>query len=62
MKCFGAGEEAKKAFDKFLAEFGKYEKEIETYYDQYMMAMCFNVSLKSKERSIVENDMSFASH
>ena len=62
MKCFGAGEEAKKAFDKFLAEFGKYEKEIETYYDQYMMAMCFNVSLKSKERSIVDNDMSIASH
>ncbi|MBR4873845.1 MAG: DUF4838 domain-containing protein, partial [Clostridia bacterium] len=62
IKCFGAGEEAKKAFDKFLAEFGKYEKEIETYYDQYMMAMCFNVSLKSKERSIVENDMSIASH
>ena len=62
MKCFGAGEEAKKAFDKFLAEFGKYEKEIETYYDQYMMAMCFNVSLRSKERSIVENDMSIAAH
>ena len=62
MKCFGAGEEAKKAFDKFLAEFGKYEKELETYYDQYMMAMCFNVSLRSKERSIVENDMSIASH
>ena len=60
IKCFGAGEEAKKAYYKFLEDFGKYEKEIETYYDQYMMGYCFAQSMNKMENNLVENETSFA--
>ena len=36
-KCFGAGAEAREMFMDFLADFGRHEAEIETYYDQYMI-------------------------
>ena len=36
-KCFGAGKEAKEMFEAFLADFGRHEVDIETYYDQYMI-------------------------
>ena len=45
LKCHGAGKEAKEMFEKFLADFGRHEAEIETYYDQYMIGY----GLKSKE-------------
>ena len=36
-KCFGAGKEANEMYEAFLADFGRHEVEIETYYDQYMI-------------------------
>ncbi|MBR2353890.1 MAG: DUF4838 domain-containing protein, partial [Clostridia bacterium] len=36
LKCLGADVEALEAYRKFLADTGKYEVEIETYYDHYM--------------------------
>ena len=36
LKCMGADAEANEAFWSFFAKFGKYEQEIERYYDQYM--------------------------
>ncbi len=42
LKCIGDGAQAKAAFGRFLADFGKYETEIETYYDQYLMGHAFN--------------------
>ena len=38
LKAVGADAEAAAAFEELLVEFGKYEFEIERYYDQYMMA------------------------
>ena len=38
LKAYGAGEEAARAFNAFLDDFGKYELEIERYYDQAMSA------------------------
>ena len=38
LKCFGAGKEALDEFNKFLKEFGKYEIELERYYDHFMLA------------------------
>jgi hypothetical protein len=38
LKAEGKDQEAKDAFVKFFASFGKYEYEIDTYFDQYM---CF---------------------
>nr|MBQ4318189.1 hypothetical protein [Clostridia bacterium] len=37
LKAVGADAEASNAFNELLNEFGKYEVEIERYYDQYMM-------------------------
>ena len=62
IKCFGAGEEAKKAYYDFLADFGKYEKEIETYYDQYMMGYSFSISFNNMEKNISVNENEFAAH
>ena len=36
LKCMGADAEATEAFWSFFTEFGKYEQEIERYYDQFM--------------------------
>ena len=57
LKCFGAGEEAKEAFEAFLADFGRYEAEIGTCFDQYMMALAFSGSFYKMENKIhKEND------
>ena len=34
--------EAKEEYKKMLAEFGKYEHELKTYYDQHMLGMAFD--------------------
>ena len=60
IKCFGAGVEAKAAFERFLADFGKHETEIETYYDHYMMAFGYSVSFDGMENSTAINENSFA--
>ena len=45
IKCKGQGDAAMEAFKNFLADFGKYETEIETYYDQYMMGYGFKLRI-----------------
>ena len=45
IKCQGRGEEAMDAFKSFLEDFGRHESEIETYYDQYMMAYGFKLRI-----------------
>ena len=40
-KAFGAGEEAKAAYNEFLRSFGKYEVEMDLWYDQFMSAFAF---------------------
>ena len=52
-KCYGAGAEAKEAFEAFLADFGKYEVEIERYFDQYMMGYGYEVRIFGKMESAV---------
>ncbi len=42
LKCVGADVEAADAFAELCREFGKYEVEIERYYDQHMMASSIN--------------------
>jgi hypothetical protein len=37
LKAYGLGEEAARSFKAFLDDFGKYEIEIERYYDQAQM-------------------------
>ena len=41
-KAFGAEDAAKEEYKKMLAEFGKYEHELKTYYDQHMLGMAFD--------------------
>ena len=40
-RCYGATTEAKAMFEKFLADFGKHEHELGTYYDHYLAAYCY---------------------
>ena len=51
LKAYGADAEAIKAYKDFLMSFGKYEVEIETYFDQRM----FNSSM----RRIIEKPATF---
>ena len=48
-KCFGAGAEAREMFMDFLADFGRHEAEIETYYDQYMAGYGFDSKVFKKK-------------
>ena len=52
-KCYGAGAEAKEAFDAFLADFGKYEVGIERYFDQHMMGYGYTATIFGKMESAV---------
>lgn len=60
LKCIGAGVEAKAAYERFLADFGKYETEIETYYDQYLMGYTFGLTFNRMEAMPVSNEHEFA--
>jgi len=42
LKAFGADALAEERFTELLRDFGKYETEIESYYDQHMMGMAFD--------------------
>lgn len=53
VKCHGAGDEALEMFEQFLADFGKYEIEMERYYDQSMMGSAFADFVFSKYETIV---------
>ena len=52
-KCLGAGPEAAELFQKFFAEIGTREREIEACFDQYMMAFGYNAYLFSNTTPIV---------
>ena len=41
VKCFAAVDEAEQLFYEFINDFGKYELEMQLYYDHAMMAMAF---------------------
>lgn len=41
LKSLGAGKEAKELYTKFLSDFGKYELEMERWYDQYNLGSAF---------------------
>ncbi len=60
LKCMGAGVEAKEAFFEFLADFGKHEAEIETYFDHYLMGYTFDLIMKKLEESPSEKGPEFA--
>ena len=62
LKCVGAGEEAKAEYEKFLADFGRHECEIQTYFDQYMMGYTFIQSFGTMENTIPANENTFAAH
>ena len=61
LKALGAGPEAKRAFDAFLADFGRHEIEIGTYYDQYLMGLFFKNITFAKMEEDMSNDANFAS-
>ena len=42
VKCFGASDEAEHMYKKFLDDFGRYEMEMQLYYDHDNMAHAFN--------------------
>ena len=62
LKCFGAGEQAREEFNKFLSEFGRHEAEIERYYDQYMMGMIFAPAFDKMEGAMPSDGNSYAAH
>ena len=51
LKCLGAGKEAKELYKKFLLDFGKYEFELERYFDICIFgkAMEWRILRKEKE-------------
>jgi len=42
VKCFGATEEAERLYHEFWNDFGKYELEMQQFYDHFMAAKAFN--------------------
>ena len=48
LKALGANVEATEEFRKVLDDFGKYEVEIERYYDQHMFGMGFDKRFNGK--------------
>ena len=50
LKCLGAHKEAKEEFVKFYTEFGKYEIEIERYFDHFIMALVFEAHIFKLEK------------
>ncbi len=56
IKCFGAGAEAKEAFEKLLYDLGKYEIEIGTCFDQYMMALAFGGTFNKMENAVTDGE------
>jgi len=60
LKCMGKGVQAKAEYERFLADFGKHEAEIETYFDQYLMGYTFDLIMKKLEASPTEKGPEFA--
>ena len=49
VKAFGAGKEAKEMLQKFLVDFGKYEIEMERYFDICILGKAFDYRILKKE-------------
>jgi len=49
LRCLGAGKEAREQFYRFAEDFGKYELEMERYYDQYNL-------LKAYQRRVLKGE------
>ena len=60
LKCFGAGVEAKEAFELFLARIGTREQEFETCFDQYMMGLAFHGTFYKMENAVVDGENAYA--
>jgi hypothetical protein len=57
LKSLGANEEAKEEFEKFYTDFGKYEIEIERYFDHFIMALVFVAHIfKIKKKTVKEDE------
>ena len=52
LKTLGADAEAKEEYKKFSADFGKYEIEMERYYDHMMMDHAYTALFATKSTSI----------
>ena len=48
IKCMGKDDEAKAAFETFIDDFGKYELEMERYYDHYLLHHALNAIFNTK--------------
>ncbi|MBE6630949.1 MAG: DUF4838 domain-containing protein [Ruminococcaceae bacterium] len=48
LKAHGAGAEAKRAYEAFMAEFGRHECEIELWYDQHMCGQAWSFGVFNK--------------
>ncbi len=51
LKALGADAESKEALEKFLSDFGKYEIEIERYFDQFIMGLIYSVQICRIEKN-----------
>ncbi|MBR2353218.1 MAG: DUF4838 domain-containing protein [Clostridia bacterium] len=58
LKCYGLGEEAKKAYADFLADFGKHEVVLERYYDFYLARSTIAGVIGKTEKSVPGTDRS----
>ena len=54
LKSLGAGKEAKELFTKFLSDFGKYELEMERWYDQFNLGNAYYKRVLKKEGERVD--------
>jgi len=52
VKCFGASDEAERLFAAFWDDFGKYELEMQQYYDHYMAGASFSRMFKRFKENI----------
>ena len=54
LKSLGADVEAKEEYKRFAADFGKYELEMERYYDHMMMEHAYKAFFATKSASIAQ--------
>lgn len=52
VKCFGATDEAERLFERFVADFGKYELEMQQYYDHFMAMQAHKRTFVRERESI----------
>ncbi|MBQ9807074.1 MAG: DUF4838 domain-containing protein [Clostridia bacterium] len=52
VKCFGATDEAERLYQRFVADFGKYELEMQQYYDHFMAMQAHKRTFVRERESI----------